>query len=42
MPSSQKYVPPSKINRNDAAKIQRMDLMPSVSRNSGLEKGGDA
>lgn len=42
MSSSQKYVPPSKRNQKDAVKNQQMTLMPSVSRSSGLEKGGDA
>lgn len=42
MSSFQKYVPPSKRNKKNATKIHQMDLMPSVSRSSGLEKGGDA
>jgi hypothetical protein len=42
MPSSQKYIPPSRKNQKDAANNQRMNLMPSISRSSGLDKGGDA
>ena len=42
MSSSQKYVPPSKRNKKNATKDHQMNLMPSVSRSSGLEKGGDA
>ncbi|KAF9651345.1 hypothetical protein BDM02DRAFT_858045 [Thelephora ganbajun] len=42
MSTSQKYTPRSKKNNKNAVKNQQMDIMPSVSRSSGLEKGGDA